>query len=450
MPSQGLGQTLLLTQQLTVQQMQYLRLLQMNTLELNTYLSELQLENPLLELSAPAVSVSPEETSAADLARWACAAAPTYQAPDPNDGDDAPSFEEMQPDESGRDSLEEYLKSQIDLSVDGEEYRMLDYLIGSLDKNGYLSVTAQQLAAKFGCDLSLAQEAIGYLQTLDPPGVGAADLGECLQIQLLRLGIASDDAMRLCSDWLEEMAHGHFQKAARALGVSVDRVISLYSVIRTLDPRPASSFDGGETAILIPDVTVLEDGGLSCRYNRQYSASLTVNRDYLSLGQEDSSAKEYLNRKMSQALWVVRAVQSRQETIEKIVDVILEEQKPFFTQENGPLRPLRLKDVATRLGVHESTVSRAVNEKYLQCRRGVFPLKHFFPAAVHSSTDEDSSNSDVKETLRALIAGEDTNKPLSDSALCRLLDARGIRIARRTVAKYREEMGIPSSATRGK
>jgi RNA polymerase sigma-54 factor len=450
---QGLGQEMRQTQNLSARQMQYLRLLQMNLQELNSYLNEAQLENPLLELASPEISVASDEPTAIKLADWAAFSGTRAEsAPsDPNDADDTPTFEEMQAAHDGRYSLEEYLKAQIDVSVDGVEYRMVDYLIGFLDENGYLTVTAEQLAREFSCDVSLARETIGYLQTLDPPGVGAANLGECLQIQLFRMGICHHGAMRLCGECLEDLAHGRFQKAARTVGMSVEDVTALYAVIRALNPRPASAFGEETTAVLIPDVTVTErEGRLVCTYNRQYLSSLTVNRDYLSLGRDDEDTRVYLNRKMSQALWIVHALQSRQETIERIVGVILEEQAPFFSAQAGELRPLRLKDVAARIGVHESTVSRAISEKYLQCRRGVFPIRSFFAAAVHGDRTADPSSSSVKDRLRALIAAEDPHKPLSDAALCNALAADGVSLARRTVAKYREEMGIPSSATRGK
>jgi len=445
-----LQQDLQQVQKLSVQQLQYLRLLQMNTTELNTYLNDLQLENPLLEV-APPVMAAPEQPTALQLAEWAAFSGSHVSeevvAPD----DDLPSFEEMHADTHDRYSLEEYLKNQIDLSVDGEEYRMIDWLIGRIDRNGYLTVDAETLAAEFSCDLSLAQEAIGYLQTLDPPGIGAADLTECLQIQLVRMGVYGEDAMQLCRDCLEDLAHGRFQKAARAVGAPVARVNALYGIIRTLNPRPASAFGGESAAVIIPDVNVIEEKGrLVCAYNRRSCAAITVNRGYLALGEEDESAREYLARKMSQAMWVVRAVQSRQETIERIVGVILEEQEDFFTREDGTLRPLRRKDVAARLGIHESTVSRAISEKYLQCRRGVYPIRYFFPAAVGGEDGEGPSNRTAQEQVRALIEAEDARNPLSDSAIARMLGERGIHIARRTVAKYRGELEIPSSAVRRK
>jgi len=447
--SQGpqLDQNLHQTQQLSVQQLQYLRLLQMNTTELNAYLNDLQLENPLLEVApaAPDTDLSSVPTPT-ELASWFTSdnGIPGKAA---SDDDAPPSFEELQADTRDRYSLEEYLKSQIDLAVDGEEYRMLDWLIGHIDRNGYLTVDAEALAREFSCDLPLAQEAIGYLQTLDPPGIGAADLAECLQIQLVRIGVYGDDAMELCRDWLEDLAHGRFQKAAKAVHAPVSRVTAIYSIIRTLNPRPASAFGGDATAAVLPDVTVLETGdGLRCTYNRRGTAAVTVNRSYLELGEQEEATREYLSRKLSQAMWVVRAVQSRQEMIERIVDVIMEEQADFFSRDDGELRPLRRKDVAMRLNVHESTVSRAINEKYLQCRRGMFPLRYFFPAAVGEVGG--TSNRTAQDRIRALIDGEDPCRPLSDSAIAKILGEQGLPIARRTVAKYREEMGIPSSATR--
>ena len=338
-------------QQLSVLQMQYLRLLQMNTLELNTYLNEMQLENPLIDVVPPDTFISDSAPSAMELAGWSISSSRAAGRPDPNE-DDSPSIGDFTADDRSLYSLEEYLKSQIDISIDGKEYHMIDHLIGFLDINGYLAITAEQLALDFSCDISLANEAIGYLQTLDPSGIGARNLSECLQIQLLRMGISDDDAMRLCDEpVLVDLAHGHFQKVSRALGISVDRVTSLYSIIRTLNPRPASAFGPETTVVMIPDVTILEDNGkLGCRFNKQYSASISVNRDYLSLGSSDIATKEYLNRKMSQALWIVNAVQSRQETIERIVSVIVSVQRDFFKREGGTLRPLKLSDVASEIG----------------------------------------------------------------------------------------------------
>jgi len=436
-------------QQLSVQQMQYLRLLQMNTLELNAYLNEIQLENPLIDVQSPETFISNDNPTAMELADWAVSFPRSARQFDPND-DDSPSFEDFRADDRSAYSLEEYLKNQIDLSIDGKEYRMIDWLIGFLDVNGYLTVTAERLAAEFSCDISLANEAIGYLQTLDPAGIGARGLTECLQIQLFRMGVVDEDAMKLCSESvLYDLAHGHFQKVSKTLGINVERISALYSIIRTLDPRPASAFGPETTVVMIPDITVSDSGGeLICRFNKQYSASISVNRDYLSLGSEDTAAKEYLNRKMSQALWVVNAVQSRQETIERIVSVIIDVQRDFFAYDGGMLRPLKLSDVAVEIGVHESTVSRAINEKYLQCKWGVYPIKHFFSTALQNDSGETVSNRSVKDIIKSLIAAEDPQKPLSDSAIVKLLEAKGIQIARRTAAKYREELGIPSSSAR--
>ncbi|MBQ2326109.1 MAG: RNA polymerase factor sigma-54 [Clostridia bacterium] len=446
---QGTGLELQQIQQLSVAQMQYLRLLQMNTLELNSYLNEIQLENPLIEIQSPEAFISSDKPMATQLAQWATSSPHTSVHMDSND-EESPSFEDFKADDRSLYSLEEYLKNQIDLSIDGKEYRMLDWLIGFLDANGYLTVTAEQLAMEFSCDISLAHEAIGYLQTLDPAGIGAGNLAECLQIQLFRMGIVDDDAMRLCNESvLFDLAHGHFQKVSKALDISTERISALYAIIRTLDPRPASAFGPETTVVMIPDVTVFDEGGkLSCRFNKQYSASISVNKDYLSLGDHDAAAREYLNRKMSQALWVVNSVQSRQETVERIVSVIIDVQRDFFHSEGGMLHPLKLSDVASKIGVHESTVSRAINEKYLQCRWGVYPIKHFFSTAIQNDAGESVSSRRVKDIIKSLIAAEDPKKPLSDSTVVKLLETKGIQIARRTAAKYREELGIPSSSAR--
>ncbi|MEG2174752.1 MAG: RNA polymerase factor sigma-54 [Oscillospiraceae bacterium] len=432
-----------LKQSLSTQQIQYVKLLQMNTLEFNRYLNELHLENPVVELEPPTYQppVAIPGQNAIDLAHWIASRPVQRSADDPNDGGDTLDVGRTRDEE--RDSLQAYLRSQFDLCLTDLDLSLMERLICSLDEHGYLVADVSALV-EMGWSEELVLEAISYLQSLDPPGVGARDLSECLAIQLRRRKM-------LVREHLEDLAQGHFQKAARIQGCPTQQVRDLYQVIRTLSPRPASSF-GGETAgYVLPEVTVVENNGhLSCVYNRQYNAGITINEGYLRLAQNDPSAQEYINRKLSQAMWVVKAIQSRQGTIERIVNSILEWQQAFFLNPNGSLSPMRLRDVSEQLGIHESTVSRAINEKYLQCRRGVFPLKYFFSGSPHSRSHDATTmgSRSIKEHLRAMVAAEDPVRPLSDSELAARLSADGIQLARRTVAKYREELGISSSTMR--
>ena len=437
-----------LRQTLSAQQIQYVKLLQMNSLELNAYLGELQLENPLIELEPPARAAEESTPNPVDLARWLTAHPSIAPDEDPADRrqeerrECAPSPEHQSAD------LPDYLRGQFDLSLTRVDLRLLERLIGSLDENGYLTLSPEALAREFGVDLSLAREAIDYLRTLDPPGIGGYNLADSLCIQLSRRGVADPVAFIIARNHLEDCALGHFQKVARAIGCPVSQAKACYELIRTLNPRPASAFGDEQVAYILPDVTVeLVDGEPVCRYNRQYSASVSVNRGYLEMAQDDPQAKQYVNQKLSQALWVVKSIESRRVTIERIVEAILHRQRAFFVDPHGELLPMRLRDVAGDLGIHESTVSRAINEKYLQCRRGIFPLKSFFSGPA-SSGEESLGSRSVKERIRQLVSAEDPARPLPDSAIASCLADEGIPLARRTVAKYREELGIPSSSAR--
>lgn len=450
MGSLGQIQQQSLKQTLSTQQIQYVKLLQMNTMEFNRYLTELHLENPVVELEPPVFQPKEGgEAGAIDLAKW-IARRPVERSPeDPNErGENAMEYGRSTDDD--RYNLQAYLRSQFDLSLTDLDLSLLERLICSLDENGYLTPGGEQLALR-DYDRALVDEAVSYLQTLDPPGVGARDLAECLCVQLRRKGLDDPVVRELVRGHLEELALGRFQKIAKTLGCAPQQIKEHYKLIRTLSPRPASAF-GGETPLyILPDVTVEEkDGRLFCTYNKQYNAGLTVNESYLKLAQADASAKEYINRKLSQALWVIKAIQSRQSTIERIVRIILERQRPFFLGSGCTLAPMRLRDVAEQMQVHESTVSRAINEKYLQCKRGIYPLKYFFSGALGVPADDDRAvgSRSIKERIRELIAAEDPQKPLSDSELTGLLAADGMSLARRTVAKYREELGLLSSALR--
>lgn len=439
-----------LRQNISMQQIQYVTLLQMNIQELNERLNELAAENPLIDVLAPDPGTAQEEASPLATAQWLLSKPVLRPDEDPadynNDGRPEPSLQNDDPYD-----LQAYLRSQFDFSLTQVELSILEKLIYSLDENGYLAITAEQAAQTFNVDLVLAQEAIAYLKTLDPPGIGAKDLAETLTIQLERQGINDPLAYRLAGDYLQDLPRGHFQKIAGALGCSAQKVRALYELIKTLQPRPAYCFGSHPAIYILPDVTVIEkDGALSCRYNDRYSAHINVNRSYLSLCDKGDEVKDYVERKLSQAMWVAKAIKTRRDTIEQIADTIVRRQKNFFLRD-GDILPLRLQDIAGELGVHESTVSRSANGKYIECKYGVFPFKHFFSRALPDDAGGQSTGSrSVKDQIKNLIQAEDPRHPLSDSALVALLEKEKAVIARRTVAKYREELGIPSSSLRRK
>lgn len=437
-----------LRQTISTQQIQYVTLLQMNMPELNESLNELEVENPLVEILPPERNETLEQADPLAVAQW-ISAKPTMR-PDEDPADCTPRNEQVISSQSSDSyDLQEYLRNQFDFSLTHIELAILEKLIYSIDENGYLTISAEQAAKEFAVDLTLTQEAISYLKTLDPPGICAADLQETLAIQLDRNGVVDPIAYRLVQEHLQEISRGHFQKIADRLGCSSQKVRELYELIKTLNPRPASCFGNRQSVYILPDVTVEEKSGeLFCRYNDCYSSRININRGYLSLCDSGKEAKEYIERKLSQAMWVAKAIKSRKDTIEQIANVIVRRQRCFFLH-GGEILPLRLQDIAIELGIHESTVSRSINGKYIDCKYGIYPFKHFFSRALldHEGSQSMGSRS-VKEQIKSLIEAEDSGHPLSDSALVALLQKEGTVIARRTVAKYREELEIPASSLR--
>ena len=441
------SQSLLLKQTLSLKQIQYLQLLAMNVTELGDYLNSIYEENPVVELTSGSTEIS---ESGLDFFSW-LSQGHEMQTPMSKD-DEGPS--EITPkgqilDE--KENLFSHLRSQFDFSLREFDISLLDILMASLDKRGYLVCNEEQIAKK-GYDLELVYEAISYLQSLDPAGIGARNLSECLCLQLERQGETDNDAYKIVNEHLEDISKGYFQKIAKALGCDDAKVRRIYEKIKKLNPIPASGFGSEQPfSYIIPDVTIInDDNGLYARYNKDFESKVSINKNYVTLAQSDKEAEKYIKEKTNQALWVMKALDSRRDTIERIVSCILKTQEDFFTKA-GELKPLKLKDIATELNIHESTVSRAVNEKYLECRRGVFPLKYFFSgeiAQVSESGEGTLSAESLRKRIAEIIEGEDKKKPYSDSSIIKILSSDGIMIARRTVAKYRDEMGIPASSMR--
>ena len=441
-------------QNLSLAQLQQVKILQMSTPELNQYLYEYQLENPVVEL-APSVQTHPfSDKGPSPFALMEIRR--TFEG-----NRTSPAEERAMPDQGPvlnieHETLEQYLLSQFDLSLAKVDLQLLLFLVHSLDNAGYLCCTDEEAAAATGADIELVREGIAYLQSLDPPGIGARDLGECLCIQLHRRGITAPEAYLFAQEHLGDLAVGRYQKIAQALGISVDEVKHLSSIIRQLSPRPAGMFGSEETSYLIPDVTVtIQNGKPFGRMNNQNVLSLKISPDYQNLSSQDPDVALYLNQKLSQAMWVIRAVEKRQSTIEQIVNLILSRQSDFFTSASGTLAPLSLREIAQALGAHESTISRAIREKYLLCKRGVFPLKFFCSrrAGTNRTTSKAGhapSRQSVCSILQDLVHDEDPFTPLSDSRLAAMMAERGIVISRRTVAKYRDQLGIPNAGLRAR
>lgn len=355
----------------------------------------------------------------------------------------------------GVQTFDEYLLDQLALlDVTDEVEHAARAVIGSLDEDGFFTGSLQEVAALVGVSADVAAQGLKAVQQLDPPGVGAVDLAEALCLQLEFLGLNEPLIMRIVREHLDDVASNHFRKIARALKVDETEVRRLVEVLRALNPRPAGAFSPGPSpGYIVPDVTLrrFDDEWLIIP-NNEALPTLRVSPRYRSMLKSGSSAddetRRYLKDKIRSAESFIKNVDRRKDTVSRITEIIVETQRDFFEDGKGPLRPLRLEDVAVEIGVHLSTVSRGVTGKYMATPYGLFELKHFFSGGYRTATGMDVAATTIKQRLRELVKEEDAEKPLSDQRLAEMLSDEGVKVARRTVAKYREELGIDPSWAR--
>jgi RNA polymerase sigma-54 factor len=350
-------------------------------------------------------------------------------------------------------SLEDHLIWQLRLSGLAEaEQRIGAGIIYNLNDDGYLETPIEELAGKLEADAGSVERVLGRIQRFDPPGVAARDLRECLLLQLVNLGMEESLAARIVLNHLDLLERHRYTEIAKTLGVPPDVVTHAARVISLLEPKPGRDYSGAEPAYIVPDVFIhklgqeyivtLNDGAVPrLRLAGYYQRVL---RD----GEVAADAKEYLQERLRSARWLVKSIYQRQQTIFKVAKSIVKFQSAFFDHGISHLRPLVLKDVADDIGMHESTISRATANKYAHTPQGIFELKFFFTSGVKAADGEDVSSETVKERIRAMVGGENSHDPLSDQAIAELLRNEKINIARRTVAKYRQALGILPSASR--
>jgi len=344
-------------------------------------------------------------------------------------------------------SLQEHLLEQAKVSgLDELQTRAMELLIGSLDERGFLTSSIPDISLMGQVPLGKVQEAHRVLQSFDPPGIGAEDLRDSLLTQLRLQGEKDSLASRIIRDQFKLFIRRRIPDLARKLGVDVEAIQKAIALIATLDPAPGKRFSEDTNQIIIPDVTIREDEGeWKVTLNDEFVPRLRINPGFKGLLSHkglNGKDKDYLRDKLRSGRFLISSIEQRQQTIEKISYAILEFQKGFFEQGVSALRPLTMTVVADRVGVHETTVSRAISGKYMETPHGVFAMKYFFTTGYQSGHGEAVSNTTIKETIARIIEGEDTRKPYSDQEIVRILGEKGIKIARRTVAKYREEMGI--------
>ena len=483
-----LKHSLKLSQQLvmTPQLQQAIKLLQLSRLELAETIDQELMENPLLEKEEefqgdgqddsqadsgndtgsstetpePAAnSESFEEVQVSEQAKeefdWEnylgeYSSAPAEYGASRRDDSDLPSYENTL---SKGPSLREHLLWQLRLSdLTENQMEIGAEIIGNLNEDGYLIATLEDLALARGDQPAQVEKVLAVIQQLDPLGVASRDLRECLIIQATELHPANDLVHEILEDHLLEVEKGHYQALAKKLSVSMDELAEAMNIIRTLEPKPGRSVNDESPQYITPDIYVYKVGD---RYeivlNEDGLPKLRVNnfyRDSLATG-APSEAKEYVQNKLRSALWLIRSIHQRQRTIYKVTESIVKNQRDFLDKGIAYLKPMVLRDVAEDVSMHESTISRVTTNKYVHTPRGVFELKFFFNSGINRVQGGAVASEAVKDRIKNLISEENPIKPLSDQAIADMLKRDDIDIARRTVAKYRELMGIlPSSRRR--
>lgn len=350
-------------------------------------------------------------------------------------------------------TLAEHLHAQIGaVGRDQRQIFIARALIDQLDDAGYLTIGLDEFAADMAIGPTEAAAALALLQTLDPTGVGARSLAECIALQA-READRYDPAMARLLDNLELVARGDFARLRRICGVDLEDLGDMLAELRGYDPKPGLKYGGGGGEAVVPDILLSAgtDGGWNIAINQATLPRLIVNRSYyLELrGASDKSARGWLSEKLADANWLVKALDQRQKTILKVTEELVRQQDGFFRHGIAHLKPLTLRAVADAIGMHESTVSRVTSHKYLMCQRGTFELKYFFTSGVANSDGDGTASAEaVKAAIRRLIEVEAPQSILSDDALVDLLNEKGFDLARRTVAKYREAIGLGSSVQR--
>lgn len=351
-------------------------------------------------------------------------------------------------------SLQQHLMQQAELAEAGPKtVEALRYLIGSLDDRGYLTSTLSDLALLTSLPLETVQEASRLLKTFEPPGIGAENLSDCLLIQLNHQGRGKSVAARIVRDHFELLVRRRIPDLSRKMGLAPEIIQEAIEIIGTLDPAPGRRFADDSNRVVVPDVTVEKDNGeWQIILNQDYIPRLRLSgtyKDLIAKGKLSKQEGDYLREKLRSGKFIINAIEQRQRTIERITREILKHQGEFFEEGVSKLKPLTMTQIADIIGVHETTVSRALANKYIKTPHGVFEMKFFFTSGYQSDAGTSVANTSVKEMIADIIAGEDPGQPRSDQEIVGLLQEKGLKIARRTVAKYREELGLlPSNLRR--
>ncbi len=458
---------------------QAIKLLQLSKLELQEVLNQELLENPLLEETAEEQAKAEEAEAEAQEKTQTEEEA---KAAEPQKEKEKDSFDEIDYDAYFQDYIEygynprmseeheefpientltrppnltDHLTWQLMMSDSSPRVKEIgQFIIGNIDEDGYLRASDEEIASSGSYDQHDVEAAVKAIQSLDPIGVGARDLRECLLLQLQFLEIDEPLVEIIIRDHWDEFMQRHFVQIAKTLAIDLKTLEGIVEIIKHLDPKPGRKYSNERAIYVEPDVYVHKVGDeYVIVLNEDGMPKLRINGSYRQMlnsmdSKSDGETVNYIKDKIRSAVWLIKSLDQRQRTIYKVAESIVKHQREFLEKGIDFLRPLVLRDVADDIQMHESTVSRVVSNKYMHTPRGLFLMKYFFHSGIDSDTGEDISSLTVKKKIQSFIEAEDPRKPLSDSKIMKILNDEGINIARRTVAKYRDELNIPSSTDR--
>ncbi|HLJ94577.1 MAG TPA: RNA polymerase factor sigma-54 [Gemmataceae bacterium] len=468
---------------------QSMEILQLPIMALQERIQQELQENPVLEIKEVAGDEQTSDEEAAQTAESEDATNPEKELVIDEAGDMEQEFqrleafdrewedrynEEHRPSRNGRDeegdkkhdalqnmadrpqSLQEYLKDQLAfLDCAPEQLELMRFLITHIGDDGYLRVPTEEIAKSYSQPVSVAQveEVLRMVQKLEPPGVGARNEKECLLLQLTPETPHREVLRVLITNHLEDIVHNRLPIIQRRTGFDLATIKEAIEVLKHLNPRPGAQFTHENIPYVVPDIAVklTENGEYEIRLLDDWTPSIYISRRYLELYRDkgaDPKAKEYLKRKIQAAQWLMESIEQRRNTLEKVTRAIIQHQRAFLDQGPEHIEPLKMQQIADQVGVHVTTVSRAVDDKWVQTPRGIFPLKRFFGGGTHTATGEEVAWETIKQKLLEIIEKEDKSNPLSDEDLVNKLQESGYPVARRTVTKYRKMLNIPSSRQR--
>jgi len=472
---------------MTPQMQQSIKLLQLNAMELEHLTEQQILENPFLELGDDQDSSTQTSPPHSGVSEGGASSLPEQNSSHPRDVN--PELEEARSKDIDKEpeafnrvdvdwdevyegaenkvyyqkedyeeedfteytpkgiSLNDHLLRQLRLSsIQEQDIKIGEYLIGNIDENGYLAMPLEEIAKEFQIPLERAEDVLETIQGFDPPGVAARNLAECLRLQLEDQNVRDSFLYRLIDEHLQDLQKKKFKEIAKAMGVDQERVLNAFQRISQLEPKPGRRYTKDQPQYITPDVVVKKIDQKYIYYlNEGRSAYLRINSYYRHLLNNSHMKKEdkaFALEKFRGAVWLLKNIEKRKLTILRITEAIMNAQRDFLDRGIKFLKPLTLRNIAEEVEMHESTVARVTSGKYVETPRGIFELKFFFSSGLETESGENTSSKSVKEMIARIVQSETTEKPLSDQKIAHILEKNGIKIARRTVAKYREQLRI--------